>query len=73
MAPAMRHRGSARFVGGAKYRDGKQAIALGIKACQATDWDDYAILDTLAAAMPRPAISTRPFAGRKRPWAWRLR
>ena len=34
----------------AKYRDGKQAVALATKACQRTDWESYGIIDTLAAA-----------------------
>ena len=34
----------------AKYRDGKQAVVLGTKACERTNWTYYASIDTLAAA-----------------------
>ena len=34
----------------AKYRDGKQAVSLGLNACEKTDWTNYACMDTLAAA-----------------------
>jgi len=34
----------------AKYRNGKQAVALGVHACELTQWENYATIDTLAAA-----------------------
>jgi tetratricopeptide (TPR) repeat protein len=33
-----------------KYRDGTLAVALATKACQRSDWEDFSIIDTLAAA-----------------------
>ncbi|MGV3606676.1 MAG: tetratricopeptide repeat protein [Planctomycetaceae bacterium] len=33
-----------------KHRDGKQAVKLATKACEITEWKDWKIVDTLAAA-----------------------
>jgi Tfp pilus assembly protein PilF len=34
----------------ARYRDGKQAVAEATRACELTEWQEWGVLDTLAAA-----------------------
>jgi tetratricopeptide (TPR) repeat protein len=34
----------------AEIRDAKEAVELALKACELTDWKDWGIIDTLAAA-----------------------
>jgi tetratricopeptide (TPR) repeat protein len=34
----------------ARFRDGKQAVAAATRACELTDWQEWGVLDTLAAA-----------------------
>ncbi len=54
----------------AKLRDGTQAVASATRAGELTGWKEPGVLDTLAAACARPAISMRPSGGRRRRARW---
>ena len=54
----------------AMVRDGRRAVEVATRACERAGWKRADYLDTLAAAMPRPASSTPPSIGRPGPTRW---
>ncbi len=50
-----------------KYRDGKRAVESATKACELSQWNEPYYMETLAAACPKSAISTRRSNGKQKP------